>query len=824
MSTLKNNWTIHKFGGSSLANAQCFQAVKATLSGKNEIVVVSAIKGVTTLLQQLIDSAKAQQDTTQALKHLRQIHTDLMAELLSEAQCTALVNMFKHDWDNIKSILQAVNLVQNYSNAAYELILSFGEQWSAQILNSFLSTNHKTAYCDASKILFVKASGARVDIDWQRSQAALEDFIKNNPCQQLVVTGFIASTLDGQRTILGRNGSDFSAAIFSKLVQAQALTIWTDVDGVFSADPRKVRSAFVIDRLSYEEAFELAYFGATVIHPRAIAPAMTQGISIYIKNTFKPEAPGTCICAQPQASKHLIKGLTSIDDIALINVEGASMIGIPGIAARLFDVLQQAKISVILISQASSEHSICLAIAEEQANKATAILNEYFQFEISRNQIKPIQVTQDCVILSIVGDSMVGTPGILGKLCYNLALASINIRAIAQGSSERNISVVIQRDDTGKALRSIHAGFYLSKKTISIGLIGPGLVGSALLQQIYGNLKQLSKTHDIDLCVRGIMTSKKMLLSHEPIDLNDWPQHLAQSPLAADVDHFANHILSDDMPHAVIIDCTANQAIADQYLNFINKGLHVITPNKRANSGDLNYYKKLKQTALQKDRCYFYETTVCAGLPVIKTLQDLIQTGDEIISIEGIVSGTLSYIFSEFSRGEKFSTIIAQAKELGYTEPDPRDDLSGMDVARKVVCLARELDLETTLDDVQVDNLVPNDLQSCTIKEFVTKLPQYDDQIAKQLRDLGGQHPQLAYVGSIKKDGSIKVGIQSYPEDHPFAQLGGTDNMLIFRSHRYNEQALIIRGPGAGAAVTAAGVFADLLRLCTNISLEGANI
>lgn len=812
------NCVVHKFGGSSLVNVNCLQNIKSILTGENEIVIVSAIKGVTSSLQELLDLAKSQQNTDQTFNKLQQIHQDLVNNLLPEKQQAALLNDFRHDWENIRSVLQAINLVQEYSKQACELILSFGERWSTKILATYLSAT----YLDARKVLYVKKIDDRIDIDWDKSQIALQDFLKANPCRQLMVTGFIASTLDGKPTTLGRNGSDFSAAIFAKLMQAQSLTIWTDVDGIYSADPHKVRSAFVLEKLSYEEAFELAYFGASVIHPQAIAPAMAQSIAISIKNTFNPTAPGTCISTQPQTSPYLIKGLTSIDNIALVNIEGANMIGMPGIAARVFAALQQAKISVILISQASSEHSICLAIADKHVEQAASVLNEHFQFEISRQQIKPVHTQKNCAILAIVGDSMVGTPGILGKLCHTLALANINICAIAQGSSERNISIVVNAADINKALRSVHAGFYLSRKTLSIGLIGPGVVGKVLLQQIHAALAKLKDRHDLNLCVRGIMNSRQMLLSHSHIDLSNWEKLLTQSPSASDIEKFADHIIADDMPHAVIIDCTANQAVADQYLTLIEKGIHIITPNKRANSGDLTYYKQLKQTTAEKGRCYFYETTVCAGLPVIKTLQDLIHTGDEIISIAGIVSGTLSYIFNELARGLPFSKIIQQAKALGYTEPDPRDDLSGMDVARKIVCLARELGLEATLDQVAVDNLVPDALQSCSVEEFLKQLPDYDDQIMTTLRKLGGEKPQLAYVGSIKRDGAIKVGIQSFAAEHPFAQLTGTDNMLIFHSTRYSEQALIIRGPGAGAEVTAAGVFADLLRLGTSLSIDGA--
>lgn len=812
-------YIVHKFGGTSLADETCFAAIKAILNHPNEIIVVSAIKDVTHLLGETLSLAKAQGAYDKTLATIQLIHHDLITKLWPKTPQTQLIQTLTQDWKNIENILQAIKLVKGYSIQARDVILSYGEQWSAKILMAYLSEDCQVAYLDACKVIFIKRKHGNVYVDWDKSQQAWNEQLSQlTSSERIIVPGYIASTISGGQTTLGPNGSDFSSAIFAQLVNATQLTIWKNIDGIFSADPRKVRSAFVIENLSYEEAFELAYFGASVIHPDAIAPAMENNIPIYIKNTFKPERAGTCISSKQGTPKYRIQGLTSIDQIALLNIEGTGMIGLPGIAARIFDVLQQAGISVMLISQASSEHSICIAVGQQQADAAQKALNEYFHFEISRQQIKSIYAEKNCAILAAVGDGMVGNPGILGRLCHALALANINIRSIAQGSSERNISVVIAKEDIGKALRTVHAAFYLSKKTLSIGLIGPGVVGSVLLAQIHKTYCQLIDKHHVQLCVRGIISTQKMLLEHEPIQLDKWQEQLTRSQLKPNLDQFANHILADDMPHAVIIDCTASQEIADRYLDLIKKGVHIITPNKRANSGDLSYYRQLQQQAQEKNRFYFYETTVCAGLPVIKTLQDLIQTGDEIHTIEGILSGTLSYIFNELSKGKVFSSIIKNAKKLGYTEPDPRDDLSGMDVARKVVCLGRESGLDISLPQVTLENLVPEPLRSCSLEIFLERLSEFDQQIAAKLAKIRGKHQKLGYVGQIKSDGTIKVGIQAFSDPHPFAKLSGTDNMIIFHTQRYLKQALVIQGPGAGAEVTAAGVFADLLRLSSSLS------
>jgi aspartokinase/homoserine dehydrogenase 1 len=579
-----------------------------------------------------------------------------------------------------------------------------------------------------------------------------------------------------------------------------------------------VQAAFPVEAISYKEAMELACFGAKILHPLTILPMLEQQIPIYIKNTFNPTATGTAVVNTTGKSPYLIRGLSCIDQVALINVEGAGMIGVVGIAARVFQILQHIQVSVILISQASSEHSICFAVPPQQAETALKALNEQLATEMAAKQIDKISVDRDCAILAMIGDAMVGSVGILNKLCHSLAKANINIRAVAQGSSERNISIVIKREDVNKALQVVHAGLYLSNKVIAIGLIGPGLVGGALLEQIAQMSEQLKEKYHVQLCVRGIMTSKKMLLNRETIALQYWRDDLAKSNQPADLQAFTKHLLSDDMPHAVLIDCTASPMIAKHYADFIEQGLHVITPNKHTNGGDLEYYKKTKALAQKKQRYYLYEATVCAGLPVMSTLHDIINTGDEVLAIEGVFSGTLSYIFNELATGKPFSEIVLAAKKAGYTEPDPREDLSGMDVARKLICLAREIGRDVSLQDIHVHNLVPEALKSCSVEEFLEKLSECDAQMEKLMLKAREKNEKLYYMGAIRENGTIDVAIESFPAQHPFTRLNGTDNMLIFHTRRYHTQPLVIQGPGAGADVTAAGIFADLLRLASSLS------
>ncbi len=801
---------VHKFGGSSLANAERFRVIPELLPEGNELIVVSALQGVTSQLQQALDDALHEQHQ-KTLQQLMKQHETLIQVLQLDEQC---LKMIQKDLGHIHEILQAIARAGFYERSIQQLLLGYGELWSAHLLAAYLSKifNRKVICLDASKVLFVYEKDGMLTIHWEKSEAALLKYLDSMVFDQLVITGFIAADLDGKRTTLGRNGSDFSAAIFANFFNAPSLTIWTDVDGVYSADPKLVKAAFVIENLSYQEALELAYFGSKVLHPMTIAPAAAKKIPINIKNSFRPSAQGTFIANATNSSSYLIKGISCLTDIALINIEGTGILSVSGMTARVCDQLNRHDIRVIFIAQASSEHSLCLAIPKPLAAKTLQLLSEYLHPERTHQHIANIWVDEEVALLAVVGDNMVGTPGIASKLCTALSNINVSIRAITQGASERNISVVVKSIDVHRAVQAIHAGFYLSRKTLSIGLIGPGNVGKDLLSQLHQALPTLLREHHIQIEVRAILNSQHMLLFDAPIPLHAWEELFQKQAVPANRDDFINHVANSYTPNVAILDCTANQDVAMQYAAIMEKGIHLITPNKHANAGDFQYYQTLKNLSRHHAH-YFYEATVCAGLPVISTLQDLIKTGDTVHSIIGVVSGTLSYIFNEMGKGRAFSEVVLEAQKCGFTEPDPREDLSGMDVARKLVCLARELGHSVTLSDVKVHDLVPPALKSCSFEQFLSELPQYDHLLEEPLSKARVHNQCLHYVGIIHQDGRLTIDMQLFASTHPFARLEGTDNMIIFKTERYDVRPMIIQGPGAGAAVTAAGIFSDLLRL-----------
>jgi aspartokinase/homoserine dehydrogenase 1 len=575
----------------------------------------------------------------------------------------------------------------------------------------------------------------------------------------------------------------------------------------------------VIDSLSYHEAMELAYFGAKVIHPQTMAPAVAKNIPIWIRNTLAPEKAGTLICATP-ASTHAVKGITSIDDVGLVNVEGAGMIGVPGTAQRLFGALREDGISVILISQGSSEHSICFAVRDVDVERTMRTVRQAFDAELRSGQIQDVAVVRECSILSVVGDGMAGTPGVAASVFDALASAGVNVRAIAQGSSERNISVVIDKRQATKALRSVHSRFYLSPHTVSIGLIGPGIVGRALLEQIASQAPRLLRDFRLDLRVRGIMSSKRMLLSETAIPIERWKELLAAGE-PVDHERFEAHVNADHLPHAVILDCSASADVAERYPRWLAAGIHVVTPNKKANSGPLAIYSQIQDARRAGGSHYLYEATVGAGLPIMQTLRDLRETGDEIRRIDGIFSGTLAYLFNVWDGREPFSAVVRDAKENGYTEPDPRDDLSGTDVARKLVILARELGMRLELSDVALEGLVPASLMACPVDEFMARLPELDAPMLARLQAAQQAGKVLRYVAALDTaTGTATVGLVELEQSHAFAHMNLTDNVVRFISSRYDRNPLVVQGPGAGPAVTAGGVFADLLRVCSYLGAK----
>ncbi|MCP3679628.1 MAG: bifunctional aspartate kinase/homoserine dehydrogenase I [Gammaproteobacteria bacterium] len=806
---------VHKFGGSSLADSERFLNARALLPTTPHVVVVSAVGGVTQALQQLLDCARAGGDYIAPLQAVISQHQQLITQLISGDSAESLLQTLQDHGEKLGAILHSIALVKHYSAEQAAAVLSFGERWSARIFAALCNQTQPATWLDASQFLYTQNEQGIQGCLWEKSRQAWQTITAAQQAQICVVTGFIAATATGQLTLLERNGSDVSASWVAELCQAEQLIIWTDRPGIYSANPQWVRTAFPLPHVSYEEAMELAYFGAHIIHPKMIAVAQTAKRPIVVKSSFLPQEPGTIISAQPSPCPYAVRGLTSVEHLALVTLSGSGLLGVSGVSARTFQSLREEKISVIFITQASSEHSICFCVAAAQGQRAQQALRHCFAAELSQGEVSDVSLEMDCAIVAVVGEAMAGRLGIAGRMCHTLAKAQVNIRAIAQGSSERNISVVVKQNDVLRALRALHGGFYLSNKTIAIAVIGTGGVASALLNQLAAVAATLREKEGINLSVCAITNSRQMLLSNRSIDLTCWQQQLQQNGQSSDLEALLEHFSHGEFPHSAIIDCTANETIAQHYIDFTNKGFHIITPNKKASSGDLDYYHRLHQQARQQQRHFLYETTVCAGLPVIKTLNDLLQTGDELLKIEGVVSGSLSYIFSSLAKGMRFSQAVQSAYEKGYTEPDPRDDLSGSDVARKMVCLAREWGHEASMAQVKSINLVPEALRDCSRDEFLQRLAEFDDAFAKQMTDYQQDKKSVAYVGSINQQGEIAVTMQGLAADHPFANLSGTDNMIIFTSKRYCQQPLVIQGPGAGTDVTAAGVFADLLRLAS---------
>jgi len=808
-------WVVHKFGGTSLANADRYRDVsRICLLDKSprKAIVVSAMSGVTNQLIDLIRQATRREEYLVSWEALKRQHSDTLSQLLPNHP-SGLLQSIETDFDHVKEMLRGIYLARSCSDQMLELISGYGEIWSAQFLNAHLQRQKiDSTWLDSRQVLVVRSEPLAAVVNWDVSKSKTGDWLKANPAAVVVITGFVASTLEGIPTTLKRNGSDFSASIFGSLFEASVITIWTDVDGVYTADPRLVPEAVVLKELSYNEATELAYFGAKVVHPNTMAPAITREIPIWIRNTFRPEKPGTQIHGKC-ATDRPVTGFATIDRMALINLEGTGMIGVPGVSERLFGALKEVGVSVVMISQASSEHSICIAIPEPQALLAKETVEKAFFGELHRGQIQTVSLVTGCSILAIVGDNMARKAGIAGRFLGALGQAGVNVRAIAQGSSERNISVVVEGSQATKAVRAAHAAFYLSPQTLSIGVIGCGLIGGAFLDQLKTQIAGLKERSNIDLRIRGIMNSRKMVLTDPELDLGSWRPRLEGATEKADLAKLVGHLVTDYIPHTVVIDCTADDIVPKQYPEWLKQGIHVITPNKKGNGGPLKLYQQIEQSRQESGRHFLCQATVGAGLPLLRTLRDLVKTGDKILQIEGVLSGTLSFLFNSYTGERAFSEIVKEAKTLGFTEPDPREDLSGLDVARKLMILGREMGLPLELSDLSVQSLVPEPLRSGTTENFLNRLAEWDVEMKALWEKANAKNEVLRYVGTIIPGGQSSVALKSYPKSHPLAGLTSSDNLVAFRTSRYHSQPLVVRGPGAGPEVTAGGVFADLLRL-----------
>ncbi|XP_015958236.1 bifunctional aspartokinase/homoserine dehydrogenase 1, chloroplastic [Arachis duranensis] len=826
-----DTWSVHKFGGTCVGTSQRIKNVADIIikdDSERKLVVVSAMSKVTDMMYDLINKAQSRDENyVAALDVVLEKHTQTAHDLLDGDHLASFLSQLHQDINNLKAMLRAIYIAGHATESFTDFVVGHGELWSAQMLSLVIRKNGVDCkWMDTREVLIVNpTSSNQVDPDYSLSQQGLEKWYSLNPAKVIIATGFIASTPQNIPTTLKRDGSDFSAAIMGALFRARQVTIWTDVDGVFSADPRKVSEAVILKTLSYQEAWEMSYFGANVLHPRTIIPVMRYGIPIIIRNIFNLSAPGTKIChpsviedEDKQDLQNFVKGFATIDNLALVNVEGTGMAGVPGTASAIFGAVKDVGANVIMISQASSEHSVCFAVPEKEVKAVAEALQSRFRQALDAGRLSQVAVVPNCSILAAVGQKMASTPGVSATLFNALAKASINVRAIAQGCSEYNITVVIKREDCIKALRAVHSRFYLSRTTIAMGIIGPGLIGSTLLDQLRDQASVLKEEFNIDLRVMGIISSKSMLLSESGIDLARWRELRDEKGEVANLDKFVHHVHGNHfIPNTAIVDCTSDSIIAGHYNDWLRKGIHVVTPNKKANSGPLDQYLSLRALQRQSYTHYFYEATVGAGLPIISTLRGLLETGDRILQIEGIFSGTLSYIFNNFKDGRAFSEVVAEAKEAGYTEPDPRDDLSGTDVARKVIILARESGLKLELSDIPVESLVPEPLRDCaSAQEFMQQLPKFDQLLSKKQEEAENAGEVLRYVGVVdvtNKKGTVEL--RRYKKDHPFAHLSGSDNIIAFTTRRYQNQPLIVRGPGAGAQVTAGGIFSDILRLAS---------
>lgn len=810
---------VLKFGGSSVANTENIRKVFQILNqqaGQGELAVVfSAFGGVTEVLLQSASKANQGDKSYQAeVKALEERHYEVVKQLIPIRLQSPVLTYVKVCFNELEDLFQGIFLIKECSARTLDYVGSFGERLSAFILAEALKVEGLPAvFLDAREVIRTNDRFGNAKVDFPTTNDLIQDYFHSHEGLK-VITGFIGATAKGETTTLGRSGSDYTAAIFASALQAESLEIWTDVSGVMTSDPRLVYSAFTIPQLTYSEAMELSHFGAKVIFPATMQPAMKKGIPIYIKNTFDPTNAGTLINGDAPSGK-LIKGISSMSGISLLNIQGGGLIEVVGVSRRVFGALAQASVNVVLISQASSEHSICVAIRTTEVGKAKEAIEKEFIYEIKTGEMDPVVVVSDMAVVAAVGENMKHNPGASGRMFQALGQNNINVYAIAQGSSELNISAVVSQSDLQKALNALHESFFLSdNKVLHLFLVGVGLIGKALIKMIARQRQKLQRENDLDIQIHGIANSRFMAFDEDGFDLNNCPlPEDAKGSQQMDLEKFVSQMESMNFSNTVFVDCTASQDVSEVYERVLEAKIAIVTPNKKANSGSLDHYKALKKLAYKRGVKFLYETNVAAGLPVISTLQDLMLSGDSVIRIEAVLSGSMNFIFSELEKGASFSEVVLEAKEKGYTEPDPRDDLSGMDVGRKILILGREAEQELNFEDVAIQSMVPEDcMDAPTVAEFFAKLKGHDAEFTKLLEEAQKENKKLRFMASLE-NGKAKVGLQAVDSSHPFYTLKGSDNMILFTTERYHDFPMIIRGPGAGADVTAAGVFADVIRL-----------
>jgi bifunctional aspartokinase / homoserine dehydrogenase 1 len=812
---------VLKFGGSSVGTPDSIRGLVDILlhnyrQGERFAVVFSAFSGVTDALISMGHKASAGDEAyLDVYEQVRQRHLDATRNLLQGTLLSETLPVLENNFEVLKSLLYGVFLVREASPRTMDYVISFGERSSAYIIAQVMrQSGIPAAYLDARKIIKTDNHFGNAQVNFeQTNEHILKYFSQNTEFQS--VTGFIASSQGGLTTTLGRGGSDYTAAILGAALDASVIEIWTDVDGVLTADPRKVKKAFTMPTMSYAEAMEMSHFGAKVIYPPTIQPALAKNIPLAIRNTFNPDFQGTIVSNQSDPGPLPVKGLSSIHEVALLTLQGSGMIGVPGTASRLFSALADGGINVILITQGSSEHSISFAIPPQLATKARKLVEKAFSQEISRGWTDPVKVESGLSVIAVIGENMRYRPGIAGQLFQALGKNGINVVAIAQGSSELNISIVVSKEDEAKALNTLHEAFFLSDtQDVHLFMAGTGLIGSTLLEQIRQQSDYLREKKSMVIKVVGLANSRKMVFNPAGINLDTWRSQLDDSATASQLDDFVQQMKSLNLPNTIFVDNTAGDKVCTYYQTILDASISISTPNKIAASSPYANYRQLKSTAANRGVLFEYETNVGAGLPVISVLRDLLDSGDHILRIEGVLSGTLSYIFNTFREGIRFSDTVKQAMAMGYTEPDPREDLNCMDVRRKLLILARETGLKMEADDIEIRPILP---EACAKAENVSAFLEeltLADAYFTSLRQSAAQHQAvLRMVARIENGGQASIGLEAVDESHPFYGLSGSDNMIVFTTARYRERPLVIRGPGAGAEVTAAGIFAEIIKI-----------
>lgn len=808
---------VLKFGGTSVANAEninkVIAIVKETIQKDRTVVVVSALGGVTDLLLQAAQLASEGLDAyKEKLAQVETRHLEAVKQLLPVAQQSGLLSLVKKSCNELEDICNGIFLLRELTPRSKDRIGSYGEWLSSQIIAAAFNAGGTTAaWKDARELIVTNAGFTNAEVDFPTTKKRIREYFDAHAEQLVVVPGFIAATADGITTTLGRGGSDYTAAIMASALDAAVLEIWTDVSGMMTADPRLTANARIIPRISYLEAMELSHFGAKVIYPPTIQPVMSQKIPVWVKNTFRPQDEGTLIEAISAMNGNIVRGISSINNIALISLEGSGMIGIPGFSKRLFEALSQEKINVILITQSSSEHSICVAIDAGSVARAQAAIDATFANEIALQKVEPLRVESGLSIVALVGENMKSHPGISGRMFGCMGRNGVNIRAIAQGSSEKNISAVVATADVRKAINVLHEEFFeASYKLLNLFIVGTGNVGAKLMGQLQQQIDYLQEQLRLQVHVVGLSNSRKMVIDEEGINLANWKGHLEHG-VPAKLDEFVDGIIARNLRNSVFVDITASDVVATVYEQLLRKSVSVVACNKVAASSSYYNYHALKQAAAEFNCQFLFETNVGAGLPIIATLGDLVRSGDRIQRIDAVLSGTLNFVFNHYDGSRPFAEVVRQAQDEGYTEPDPRLDLGGVDVMRKIMILAREAGHIVEMEQVANESFMPPSCMEGSVDDFYREMGLHEAHFRALYDAAAAAGCKLKFVASFR-DGKASVGLQHIDPSHDLYHLYGKDNVVLFYTDRYREQPMVVKGAGAGAEVTASGVFADIMR------------